>query len=195
MGLNEMVFYHFRVKSALVACDKSIRHIPTPAQVITPMILRQVIQSIQHIEDFYTVRFLFVAMFILLLRQSNFARNCTKDFDTTRQLTRGDVSIVHGNLQIKVKWEKNQQMTINNRIMSLPPNKDLFICPIQAFTEMTAQRPTESNSDPLIMFKNGSPMSLSFIRRIWKDALQSIGIAGKRTSLHGLRRGGATYIA
>lgn len=130
-----------------------------------------------------------------LLRQSNFLAKSVRKFDSSRQLTRGDVSICKKGLLIVIRWEKNMQCSLRSSSVLLPRTSTSSLCPVSLFLRMCALSPTRSCRDPLIMFRDANHMPLSFVQKVWNSILLSIGHQPTVMRLHGLRRGGATYIA
>lgn len=195
MNLNYHSFYHHRVLRALKGTDKDMRHIPMPANLVTPALLKSVIYIISHLDQYYTLRFLMIGMFMSMLRQSNFLAPSVAKFDPTRQLTRNDVTLCRDGVHIMVKWEKNMQSSRANEGIVLPPTIDSALCPVRAYRAMMRLVPTKGKTDALIMFSDYNPMTLSFVQGIWKGAMEALGKPTNVFRLHGLRRGGATYIA
>lgn len=195
MKITPDVFAHIDVRRALKATDKTVRHVPCPANLITPDLLRSIIYVISHLDDARTLRFLFICMFMSLLRQSNFMPATVASFDPTRQLTRGDVSLCSDGLHIAIKWEKNMQIAKANQGVVLPSTKDKSLCPIRAYKSMLRLVPSRHKSDPLVMYRDYNPVTLSFAQGVWRSAMEALDKCPRNYRLHGLRRGGATYIA
>lgn len=162
MGLDAAHFQHHRVRQALKAVDKNVKHIPLPSQIVTPEILRSIVFLLAGSPEFVSLRFLVIAMYMTLLRQSNFcAQTCIK-FDHTRQLTRCDVQVRGDNLYFRIKWEKNHQNPTANELV-IPATSDPLLCPIRAYSRMLRVIPTSRQHDPLIMFQNRNNISISFV--------------------------------
>lgn len=109
MGLDNSPFTHYRVRRALLATDKTVIHVIVPATIVTLDMLRRIIYAVSDLPEYVTLRFLFVTMFMSMLRQSNFAPQNMKGIDHSRQLTRGDVKPLKHGLKISIEWEKNLQ--------------------------------------------------------------------------------------
>lgn len=77
----------------------------------------------------------------------------------------------------------------------LPVTNDPSLCPVTAYCYMKWLVPTRRKTDPLIMFKDCDPVPLSFVQGIWNRAMEVLQKNPKRFLLHGLFRGGATYLA
>lgn len=195
MDLDDSPFRHHKVARAMKATDNTVRHVVVPATMITPHILRKILYVISELVEFPTLKCAFVLMFMSMLRQSNFAAQSIAKFDITRQLTRGDIRVLPDGLEVSIKWEKNLQNMTNSTKLVLPRTSDISICPLVSFTAMCRCTPTRSEADPLLMFRNHRHMPLSFLNRIWRKAITKIGLNYKQARMHGLRRGGATFIA
>lgn len=195
MNIRPHVFLHLDVRRALKATDKTVRHVPCPANLVTPDLLRSILFVVSHFDHAITLRFLFICMFMSLLRQSNFMPASVALFDPSRQLTRGDVTLCQDGLHIVVKWEKNMQVVQAGQGIVLPFTNDKTLCPIRAYRAMLRLVPSRAESDPLIMFRDYNPITLSFVQDVWKRAITALGKCHKTYRLHGLRRGGATYVA
>lgn len=195
MGLDNHIFYHVKVKRAGKAIDKTHRHEVVPAKAVTPQLLKQVIHLLADYPQFHTLRFLLISMFMTLLRQSNFISPATKAFDPSRQLTRGDVHITPGGLYFRVKWEKNSQCATGVNELIIPDTRDAALSPIRAYNDMIHVIPTARSTDPLIMFSDHNNLTVKFVQGAWRQALLAVGEDPSICTLHGLRRGGTTYLA
>lgn len=160
MKISPHVFQHFEIARALKATDKSVRHVPCPANLITPDLIRRIIQVICNHEDARTLQFLLICMFMSLLRQSNFMPATVASFDPTRQLTRGDLMLSTDGLHISVKWEKNMQVVSPGQGLVLPKTIDTILCPVRAYRAMLRLVPTRAESDPLITYRDYNPITL-----------------------------------
>lgn len=138
---------------------------------------------------------MFICMFMSLLRQSNFMPQSVPSFDQSRQLTRGEVNLCKDGLHLRVKWEKNMQVASPNQGVVLPYTVDKSLCPVRAYKAMLRLVPSRAKSDPLVMYRDYNPITLSFAQGVWKSAIEALERCPRTYRLHGLRRGGATYIA
>lgn len=195
MGLPSTPFAHYRVKRAFIAIEKTIRHTPTPAASVSPQLLRSILSALSSHPMCETIRFLFIVMYMSLLRQSNFLSYTTRSFDPTRQMTKGDVKIVDGGLLLNIKWEKNHQSLTGANTILLPYTNDHFLCPVRAYRTMLAASPRPRSCDPLICFNDRNNLTVGFIRKAWRAALRRLHQDPALYTLHGLRRGGTTFLA
>lgn len=195
MGLSSQSFSHYKVKRALLAIEKTLRHTPAPASSISPDLLRSILYALMPHRLYSTLKFLFIAMYMSLLRQSNFISQTVRRFDPTRQITKGDVRIMESGLLINIKWEKNHQSINGANAVLLPTTNDAFLCPVQAYRNMLAASPRPRSCDPLICFIDRNNLTIGFVRKVWRATLRRIGKDPAVYTLHGLRRGGATFLA
>lgn len=195
MGFATSVFRSPLVKNALVAVDKTVKHIPVPATYESVPLLRDIIMALTGHEYYYTLKFLFLTMFSSLLRQSNFLTNSSKKFDPERHLTRGDVELVKAGLKIQVKWEKNMPNSVFAQSVVIPYTCDPVLCPVRAYRYMCLLSPTVRGADPLIQFHDHNHMPVYIVQRYWNSVVKALGYDTKKLRMHRLRRGGATHIA
>lgn len=195
MGLPAEAFSHYRVKRAILAIEKTLRHTPMPASSVSPPLLRSILQALRPHRLYATLKFLFIAMYMSLLRQSNFLSQTVRKFDPTRQITKGDTQIVAGGLLIHTKWEKNHQSITGANTIILPYTNDTFFCPVRAYRNMLAASPRHRSCDPLVCFGDRNNLTVGFVRKVWRATLVRIGEDPRSYTLHGLRRGGTTFLA
>lgn len=195
MGLSDHPFTAFYVKNALVSMDRNIRYTPTPSLPVTPAILKKVVRVTKCLKEGPTLTAAYVLLFHTFYRQSNFAASTSPVFDYTRQLTRRDVTIKKDSVIILHKWSKTHQSSSHGAMTVVPAIPGSILCPRQAMLNMLHCRPTRRTLDPLLMFRDGSHMPISYLRKVWKAVLKSINIPHPSAyTLHGLRRGAATHV-
>lgn len=195
MDICPSVFTHHNVRRALTGVDKSIRHRVSQAKTVTPELLKSIIFVTSGLQSGPTLRLLFLLMFYTMLRQSNFCPQSVRKFDPSRHLTRGDVSLDPRGLSIKIKWEKNLQASTAATEVLIPSTNDPYMCPVSAYSNMIIAVPTWSLDQPLICFPDGNPLTVKFLQKIWRRAVSRVGEDPKRMTLHGIRRGAATFVA
>lgn len=195
MGLESNVFQAYRVKLALTSIDKNVRHVPQPSLPVSANILKRIIRVPLRLREGQTVATAFILMFHTFFRQSNFAATTSLEFDHTQQLTRGDITIEDQRVVVKHKWSKTHQAASHHAQVSIPAVQGSLLCPRNALVRMIKLVPTRHSCQPLLSFRDGSHMPLSYIRRVWNIVLEVIGLPNHASySLHGLRRGAATHV-
>lgn len=195
MGICDAVFIHHDVRRALTGVEKSIRHIVSQAKTVDPSLLKKIIYVISGLKHAPTIKCLLLLMFFTMLRQSNFCPQSVKLFDPTRQMTRRDVSVDSRGLSISIKWEKNLQASTNATHVVIPHTTDPYMCPVSAYFNMISAVPTWSLDQPLVCFPDGNPLTIKYLQKVWRRAVLRVGEDPKAMTLHGIRRGAATFIA
>ena len=172
----------------------NIRHVPNSKDAVSPRLLRIVIAHLPRGPLYLQMKLAIVIMYMSFIRQSSLAPPTVAQFDTTRHLTHGDLSLSPKGLHIHIKWSKTLQKTADAKTLLLPPTKDKTLCPVIAYREYIASLPTTpSPLAPLMAFEDGNAMTVRALNRIWAQALRSADLSPTNFSLHSLRRGGASY--
>ena len=95
---------------------------------------------------------------------------------------------------MRVKWTKTLQRYKEATTVFLPSIQGRVLCPVLSFRNMVLRSPTTVADQPLFVHKDGSPLTLGYVNREWKRALQALGLNPADYSLHSLRRGGASAV-
>lgn len=195
MGLDITPFQSYKVKNAILGIKKNVRHVPAPALPVTPAILRRVVRLVNHLPDGETLSFAFILMFHSFCRQSNFSSPTVSTFDPSRQFLRRDVVVKRDGLVIKHKWSKSTQMASHQATISVPVVEGSILCPRQAYLRMERRSPTRHPNQPLLVFADGNHIPAPYLRKVWRTALIATGVPNYEWyTLHGIRRGAATYV-
>lgn len=195
MGLDESPFQSFKVRNAVTAIKKNIRHVPAPSLPVSPGLLRRVVRFVKLLPDGHTIAFAYVLMFHTFCRQSNFSSQTAISFDATRQFTRDDIRVRRDGLMVKHKWSKANQMASHQATIMVPAVSGSVLCPKDAYIRMERGSPTRFPTQPLLVFSDGTHMPAPYLRRVWRAALMAIGVPNHEWyTLHGIRRGAATHV-
>lgn len=195
MGLNPAPFQTFKVRNALLSVDKNVRHTPAPSLPVSPRILKRVVQVVRRLPEGPSLAAALILMYHTFYRGSNLAAESSALFDATRQLTRGDIAVHHAYLTINHKWSKSHQSSSHRAATRIPAVPGSKLCPKAAFLEMVHVTPTTHPSQPLLVFRDGNHIPLSYLRKVWNSVMVSINVPRhSQYTLHGLRRGAATHI-
>lgn len=195
MGLDASVFDAYKVRNAITGIKKNVRHVPAPSMPVTPGLLKRVLRVVVKLPEGHTICFALIMMFHSFCRQSNFCANTSFEFDPTRQFVRKDVKVRNDGLLVVHKWSKSHQEASHQGVISIPAVPHSVLCPKDAFQRMVRLSLTIHPLQPLLVYMDGNHMTAPYIRRIWKTALIAIGIPNHQWySLHGIRRGAATYV-
>lgn len=193
MGHNVSSFNSINVHDALLSIKTNSRFTPTRCLPVSQLTLSSIVSVLRCDQEGPSLKCAVLIMFHTFLRQSNIAPRNKKDFDPTRHLLRADVVLQSDAIIICIKWSKTNQGPTSTSVAA-PLRPGLDICPMSAYLEMLQHAPTAHHLHPLVAFRDGTPMPLSYITRAWTSALQKLGISPSLVSLHSLRRGGATSV-
>ena len=192
-GLNKAPLMSPVVANAMRAISLTVRHVPRPAAGITPEIIARALAHAYKLDYPTHTRLAIIWMFMAFLRQSNIAPRTTTSFDPTRHLTRGDIDHKGDHLIISLKWSKTMQKSQTATTVSVWGKPGSSTCPVAAYNELLTVAPTATSDQPLLQFRDGNPMTTPYVARSWSRLLQEANISEKGLTLHGLRRGGASY--
>lgn len=132
-------------------------------------------------------------MYYLGLRQSEVVPYSASLFDPERNLTRDDVGIVGQYLWIHQKWSKTLQRHDQNRDVFLPKGGDPLSCAYTFLKNALDEIPTSYARQPLAVFRNGAPLTTSFLTQCLRTAVANMGLEPALHSLHSLRRSASTH--
>ena len=192
-GLNNSPLYVRVVINAMRGISINIRHTPAPALLITPQAISTVLANAGQLQYPSHIRLAVVWMFMGFLRQSNLAPKTTATFNPTRHLTRGDVKMEPGELTITHKWLKTMQKSSTPTTITLWAKPGSSVCPVAAYQDLLRHAPTYHRDQPLLQYADYNPMMAPYIAKCWARLLDIAGLPRARYTLHGLRRGGASY--
>lgn len=195
MGLCDQVFVTFKVRNALVSISKNVRHVPRPADPVSPAILKRALRVIDRLPEGATLSAGLIIMYHTFCRASNFCAVTSRDFDATRQFTRDDVIVRKSTLIIRHKWSKAHQEAATSTSFTIPAIQDSPLCPRRAYLNMLAVIPTRYPNQPLMCFLEGNHMPVTYVRRVWNSVIDALKLSpSKKYTLHSLRRGAATHV-
>ncbi len=112
-------------------------------------------------------------------------------FDSTRHLTRGNVSIRDPGLIIALKWSKTLQTPLQPQCIPIVQVADEVLDVVNVFKRVVLSIPA-AKAQSLFTLPGGKCLTLGQLRRIFKVLLCTCGYNTKDFSVHSLRRGGAT---
>ena len=181
------------VNQAMRGLALNLRHTPDPARAVTPDVLTRAMAHLATLQYPHHVRLAVVWMFMAFLRQSNIVPRTTGTFDPTRHLTRDDIAVAQDSLIVSLKWSKTSQKSHTPTTVTVWALPGSPICPVTAYNTLLAHAPTRWAGQPLLQFKDGNSMTSPYIARNWLTLLKAANIPSHKLTLHGLRRGGATY--
>lgn len=191
MGIDVAPFNSLDVRDFVQSIKVNVRHIPNRKLPVSYSMLITIIEHIYPTTEGPTVALAVLLMYFLFFRQSNLCPRNKSAFDPTRHLLRSDVVCRSDSLAVAVKWSKSRQGTVSSSVAA-PALPGASTCPVTAYRRMLTHAPTSRSPHPLIAFRDGSPMPVTYVKKIWDKALKAMGADLHAYSLHSLRRGGAT---
>ena len=105
----------------------------------------------------------------------------------SRHKTRADVTKT-------LKWSKTIQRTADAAHITLPSIKGRWFCPVATYSAMVQALPATHQDQPLFVHKDGKPLTVRYLTKVWKDGVRTVGLDPQSISLHSLRKGGATAV-
>ena len=174
------------------AVSMSLRHTPKSKPPVDPQVLRRALAHSGILQYPLQIRLAVLIMFIGFLRQSSLAPPSGAKFDATRHLTPADITPSDRGLLLTLKWSKTIQKAADAKVILLPPTEDKSVCPVTAYhAYITATRPPQDG--PLLIFPDGKSLTTRYILKQWNALLKAAGLPQGGYSLHGLRKGGASF--
>ena len=185
------------IRLTLRGLDRSVSHVPKRAHPITVRILAQIYELIDLHDPFQCVVWtLFLFMFYLFSRKSQFVPvSCTPQH-MSKLVCRQDVEFNNGVLQVTFYWTKTRQTGGEPLIIPLVPVPGSPLCPVSAYFNMLESVPARPN-DPLFVVPTSGgllrPIVYKMFHQILRAYLSTIGLDSSQYSSHSFRRGGATF--
>lgn len=191
LHVDVTAFTSIEVSDMMASIKNNLRHMPVKRNPVSMDMLPVIVYNVLPDPQGPTVAFAIITMFLTFLRQSNLAPRNKSKYDPTRHFTRSDVYVAPDAVVFSVKWSKTQQ-AMSASTVAAPVMHGQIICPVQAYHRMLAHAPTLRPDQALLSFRDGSPLPISYIDRVWDAAVTAMGIPRRVYTLHSLRRGGAT---
>lgn len=193
LGADITPFRSVNVYDFILSIKTNVRHQPTKRLPVSYQLLCDILSSLNSDPEAPTVAFAIILMYFSFLRQSNLCPRNKSAFDSTRHLLRTDILPRHDALIVAIKWTKTRQGRHASSV-AIPALPGAVTCPLAAWRAMLRHSPTSRSPQPLLSFRDATPLPLSYLKRVWSMALRDQGITHKLYTLHSLRRGGATDI-
>ena len=184
------------VKLTLRGLGRVVHHVPHQACPITVELLLKIFDVIDMSSAHDCVYYcLFLWMFFLLGRKSQFMPTTLKDVDKHKLLLRSDVDVQVDHLVVTVHWTKTLQF--GGQLLKFPlipiPNSNL--CPVVAYFHMLKLVPAPPTSLMFVLPINGGfrPIIYEEFHRVLRTWLTRVGEPAAQYSSHSFRRGGTTH--
>lgn len=195
LGLPFPSTSELEVKLTFRGLDRLKNHVPSKAAPVDPSLLLDLHALLDTSKPHDAVVWcLFVFMFFLFARKSQFLPLSVRSVDLNKILLRSDVKVIKDHFQVTFRWTKTTQF---GRVVEIPlvpiPNSPL--CPVQAWENMTTLVPAPP-STPMFVMPRGSRL-VPFIYPVFQSVFKSlVKLSGRDSSVyssHSFRRGGASF--
>lgn len=194
MGLEAPPLSATPTKQLLRAVELTVRR---PIEQKLPFTLRHLhlLCSLSHIDSTDYIIILKAATtigFFGMLRASNITPQTASNFDPSRSLTWGDVTI-HPDLsgfRLRIKWTKSMQTADQLKYVTIPCLCPANFCPLHCLLALRNFLPGVAPHQPLLLNRNLSLVTQPMLRAMLARAVPHIGLDPARYNLHSLRRGG-----
>lgn len=163
---------------------------------VTPYLLLKIYQQVNLRDVFEIVAYTAILVgFYLFLRSNNLVPESVLKFQPGRQLTRAHISQWNGVTLVHIEWSKTIQYRQKTLYLPLIPVERTQICPVFWLKKLCELIPAKE-SDPLFALpKDGGlvPLTYDQLRKQFATWVESTGRSPGEITLHGLRRGGASF--
>ena len=171
-------------------------HVPVQASPMTPSILCQLGNVLDMSKPLHIVVWcLFLFLFFLFSRKSQFIPEDLSRLQLSRLVTRGDVSCKDGTLFVSFRWTKTRQFGGESLVIPLSPIPGSFLCPVRAYNTMCSLIPAGSESPVFVLplSMGSSPILYKDFHTVLRCLLTKRGHEASLFSSHSFRRGGDTF--
>lgn len=189
LGVDTSPFCSVDVGDLLTSIKANLRHTPVRRMPVVNDLLGRIVWELRADNEAPTVVFAVLTMYYTFLRQSNLGPRNKTAFDETRHLLRGDIIIQEDAVIYALKWSKTTQGPLSTSVAA-PALPGSVLCPVQACHAMLQFVPTVALNQPMLSFRDFTPMPTSYLNKAWDKATTALGLPLRSVTLHSLRRGG-----
>ena len=194
LGLSFPSTSSVEVRLTLKGLKRSLAHVPVQAKPITPEILRRMGDCLDLHRPLHCVFWcLFLFLFFLFSRKSQFIPENVSQAQLGRLVTRQDVSIRDGKLLVMFRWTKTRQFGCAPLVIPLSPIRNSSLCPIQAYINMCNLVQVGPQSPLFVLPGSECPILYTEFHKVLRWLLTKAGMDSAGFSSHSFRRGGATF--
>lgn len=176
--------------------DKLVAHVPKRASPITPQILCRIARLIDFTKpDLVVMWTLFLFLFFLFSRKSQFIPQSVSDPHIPKLVTRRDIVFDRGILRVTFKWTKTRQSGGEPLVVPLLPIPGSVLCPVSAYAKMISMVPVPLGSPAFVLptSTGASVVSYPLFHKVLRTFLSQLGLNPGSFSSHSFRRGGASF--
>ena len=106
--------------------------------IIDIPLLKLMVSSCDSLPHPNTFKAVYLLAFFAFLRISNLVSSTIQGYDSSRQLSRGDIIWGHPGAHVVLKWSKTIQDRLSHQVVQIPSLKARDICPVTALRLMLA---------------------------------------------------------
>ena len=198
-GLDFSFYDTFELRLTLRGLDRMHKHLPSRAPLVTPALLRALVQCRGSQFDFvFNCAFLFACF--LFARTSNLVPVSARSFHPDKHLCRRDIKITRFGLYVSFKWSKTNQK--GTKVLTLPllGFSDHLLCPVRASLTMCSFLPAPGSASAFFTLSGSSGLILLLLLSKWqfvsvfRSRLKRLGVSDfSKVRGHSFCKGGATW--
>lgn len=186
------------IKLTFKGLEKRLQHVPRRASPMTPQILVQLYDLLDFsIIEHVVMWCLFLFMFFLFARKSQFMCNHVSDPHCVRLVKRDHIYVNEGSLCVKFVWTKTRQSGGDPLVVPLAPIPGSKLCPVSAYVTMIKSVPASSLSPAFILPSSTGlgphPVMYHRFQTMLRELISVLGLDPRAYSSHSFRRGGASF--
>lgn len=193
-GFDCAPFTSIVVANALRAVDISVKYDTKLKIPLSPDQVLLIMSYIDKLPNGAMISFAISLMFTAFIRQSNLLPASLKSFDIERQILCKHVTYSNNKLSIELQWSKTNQKFGESKTITAHAMPNSGICPVVRYLK-TQSPQSRSKSFSIIRFKDNNPMTVGYVNRAWKQAINALKIDLPNLTLHKLRLSGASWAA
>lgn len=185
------------VSTVFQGVKRLLAHQVQQSRPITPEILKRIAMHVNKHDPNQVVKFTALVLgFYLFLRSSNLTCKTQTTFDPNKNLTRSDIRLAETIALIEIRWSKTIQFCQRKLLMPIIQILDADICPIIWLKLMINMVPASPHHPAFCVYNAAGklvPLTYRPLLEQLKKWITLINLPPQYFSLHGLRRGGATF--
>jgi integrase len=193
LGVKTSAFASPRVNLSLTSLEKNKIIQLKPKPIISPSQFELLFANTHSLPLKAFIRVAILLAYMAFLRISNLVPKSLNDYDSTRDIRRGDITINKGGISIFIRWAKSLQKY--NQVATIPLFKlsNSPLCPLVNLQYLNTQYPVRP-SDPLLSYYSGQVLNVitqAQLRAAFACIVSSANLDHNLT-FHALRRSGAS---
>lgn len=196
LGFEPPELSELEIRLTLRGLDKVLSHVTMKACPVTCELLLDMAKHMNFkLSVDVTVWCMFLFLFFLFARKSQFVPLTTKMSDVSKLVLRSDVCDEGDHLVCTFRWTKTSSPGSIVKLPLVPIHKSI-LCPVSAYRLMVTRVPA-SESSPLFVYGDSKgrliPLTYYKFQTLFRALVQASGRDPSLYSSHSFRRGGATH--